>query len=202
MAEELSDEIRDFIDEIKITTKKEKRYVIDNNWTTIQKAEIRESEHDLQNLLVTRSLANAESLFKLAKADLKVSAVKVMLDELISLFRIYDERASKYLREQDWSSLLEQEDGGGRAAMKSEIEFQSLIQKHLVDYRGKVRKLNYSEESNNVDIGIFGDTRIPLMMSGIIEERYPEVTELLKVKREKYYKEHPVITEVKKKSKK
>lgn len=203
MAEQLNEEILDFIDSISITSKKEAIYITKNNWADISDFKAREEEFDLQNLLVERSLAHANSLYKLAKADLKHPSVKSMLDDLIGVFRTHGDRISKYILESDWSEQIS--DGGSRANMKLELTFQSEMNKNLAKFKADVRKINYSDENQSVDIQIFGNVIIPLMMHSAMEIRYPEIEELLIKRREKFYKDNPqqkVIEVVEKKTKK
>jgi hypothetical protein len=186
MAEELSEDILDFIDEIKITTRKEKSYLNSIDWSVLDTLSEREEEYDLQNLLVNRALSNAETLFKLAKADIRNAKVKVMLEELLSLFKIHDKRSNTYLKTQDWTAVIEGVDGV-KINKKKEIEFQSAIQKNSVDFRSKSRKININEEGQTIDIPIFSNIPIPLLMIDQIQERYPEVKEMLEEKRKKFY---------------
>jgi len=190
MAEELSEDILDFIDEIKITTRKEKSYLNSIDWSVLDTLSEREEEYDLQNLLVNRALSNAETLFKLAKADIRNAKVKVMLEELLSLFKIHDKRSNIYLKTQDWTAVIEGIDGV-KINKKKEIEFQSAIQKNSVDFRGKARKINLNEEGQTIDIPIFSNIPIPLLMIDLIQERYPEVKEMLDEKRKKFYDTPP-----------
>jgi hypothetical protein len=189
MADELNEDITDFIESISITSKKEALYIKKNNWADVKEAKFRADEFDLQNLLVERSLLHASSLFKLAKSDLRHPAVKKMLDELIDVFKIHGDRISKYILASDWTEQITE--GVSRSDVKAEIQFQSEANKNLAKFKADVRKLNYSEESQHIDIPIFGDQKIPLLMNSILENRFPEITEMLKVKREKYYLEHP-----------
>lgn len=193
MAEQLNEDIQDFIDSISITSQKEAIYIKKNNWADIEDFKARQEEFDLQNLLVERNLIHAASLYKLAKADLKHPAVKAMLDSLIATFHIHGGRISKYIVESDWSEQLLE--GGSRASMKSEIEFQSEINKDLAKFKSDVRKINYSDESQSVDIQTFGNVVVPLMMSDRMEERYSEITEMLEKKRAKFYAENPPAKE-------
>lgn len=192
--EQLNDDIQDFIDSISITSNKEALYIKKNNWVDIVDFKAREEEFDLQNLLCERNLLHATNLYKLSKADLKHPAVKAMLDSLIATFHVHGARISKYIIESDWSEQLT--DGSSRASMKAEIEFQSELNKHLAKFKAIVRTLNYSEESQSVDIQIFGGTKIPLCMASQISERYPEIVEMLNKKREKFYAENPPKVEV------
>lgn len=200
MAEQLNEDIQDFIDSISITAKKEASYIKKNNWADISDPKFRSEEFDLQNLLIERNLSHASSLYKLSKADLKHPAVKSMLDELIAPFRIHGERITKYILESDWTEQLTE--GASRGAMKQEIEFQSEINRNLAKFKADVRKLNYSDEAQSVDIQIYGDVPIPLLMNSALEARFSEISEMLAKKREKYYKENPKQVVVEEKPKK
>ncbi len=198
MAEELSEDILDFIEEIKITTRKEKSYLNSIDWSILDTLSEREEEYGLQNLLVHRALSNADTLFKLAKADIRNVKVKSMLEELLSLFKIHDKRSNNYLKTQDWTSVIEGVDGK-KLDKKREIEFQSAIQKNSVDFRSKSRKININEEGQTIDIPIFSNIPIPLLMIDQIQERYPEVKDMLEEKRRKFYEAVPKKTATKKK---
>ena len=200
MAEELSEAIQDFIESISLTSQKEQLYIVKNNWVDIEDPSIREEEYKLQELLISRSISHASNLFTLAKADLKHPTVKKMLDNLLEGFVVHRERVSKYLMESDWTDQLLQ--GASRGSMKNEIEFQSEINKNLAKSKADVRKLNYSDEAQSVDIQIYGSGIIPLLMSQQMESRYVEITEFLAKKREKFYKENPKQVVVEEKPKK
>jgi len=192
--EQLNEDILDLIESLEITTKKEAKYIEDNDWTIITDAKFKEDEFDLQNTLVLNAVGHAENLFKLAKADLKHPTVKSALDLLLSSVPRHTARISKYISESDY--LNSDRD---KASMKHEMEFQSVINKSATGIKSKVRKINYTEEAHSLDIQLFNNTPVPLLMFEAFLERYPEIEEYLRVKREKFYGEGNVPTpEVKK----
>lgn len=184
---QLDPTIEDFLSTFEETSRKEIKYILDpkNDWTKILERGIRESRHDLEVLLVDRNTLTAEKLFTLCKGDTKHPRVKSALDLLIKFFKIYEERKEKYLRDEDWT--LYELDGKKDTDIRAEIEFQSEILKNVSKYKEKLRKINFGEDSAVVDIQIFGNISIPLMMSDIIEERYPEIKDFLLKKRESFY---------------
>ena len=183
--QQLDPTIEDFLSTFEETSKKEVNYIIANDWTTQPDRGIRESRHDLEVLLVERNTSTAEKLFTLCKGDTKHPRVKSALDLLIKFFSIYQERKEKYMRSEDWT--LYAIDGKNDSDIRAEIEFQSEILKNISKYKEKLRKINFGEDSAVVDIQIFGNVSIPLMMSDIIEERYPEIKDFLLKKRESFY---------------
>lgn len=179
--EELNDDILDFISSIEITTKKEVKYIQDNNWTTMQELKAKIAEFDLQDTLVKNAVGHAESLYKLAKADLKHDDVKEALDLLLSAVPLHTSRISSYISSSDYL-----ESGLEKGQVKAEMEFQTEANKSLTQIKSKVRKIVYGESTEGVEIPTFNNVRIPLMMSELIETRYPEVKEYLDLKRKKH----------------
>ena len=88
--------------------------------------------------------------------------------------------------DEDFDTHSEEEDGKKSVEKKQaeEIEFQHYVLKDYSAFKEKLRKINFGEDQAIVDIPIHGDTPVPIMMSEVIEERYPEVSELIKNKLE------------------
>lgn len=178
--EQLNDDILDLIDSVEITTKKELKYIQENDWTLIKEAKFKEDEFDLQNTLVLNAIGHATNLFTLAKSDLRHPKVKETLDSLLKSIPLHTGRVSKYISESDYlNSDLD------KGAMKAEMEFQSIINKSATGIKSKVRKLNYTEDSNSLDIQTFNNTPIPLLMFDTFLNRYPEIEDYIEAKRKK-----------------
>jgi hypothetical protein len=178
--EELNHDIVDYIDSIEITTKKETKYIKDNNWATMQELKAKIAEFDLQDTLVKNAVGHAESLYKLAKADLKHDDVKEALDLLLSAVPLHTSRISSYISESDYL-----ESGLEKGQVKAEMEFQTEANKSLTQIKSKVRKIVYGESTEGVEIPTFNNVRIPLMMSDMMEQRFPEIKEFLAKKKKK-----------------
>lgn len=192
--EQLNDDILDLIDSVEITTKKELKYIQENDWTLIKEAKFKEDEFDLQNTLVLNAVGHATNLFILAKSDLRHPKVKETLDSLLKSIPLHTGRVSKYISESDYlNSDLD------KGAMKAEMEFQSVINKSATGIKSKVRKLNYTEDSNSLDIQTFNNTPIPLLMFDTFLNRYPEIEAYIDARRKKAYEENttPKVAEKK-----
>lgn len=177
--------IEDFLSTFEETSKKEIQFVTDNNWISIPDRKTRESRHDLEVLLVDRNVTQAIKLHALCKGDTKHPRIKSIMEILLKFFKIYEERKDAYFSKEDWMNYLY--DGKTEADVRLEIEFQSTILKHVADYKEKLRKINFGEDNIVIDIPIHGNIAIPLMMSDMIEERYPEIKDYLLKKRELFY---------------
>ena len=66
--------------------------------------------------------------------------------------------------------------------MADEIEFQSGVLKDLSRFKENLRKINFGEESNDLDIPIHSDKPIPVIMAESVEARYPEIREFINKK--------------------
>jgi hypothetical protein len=181
---QLDDEIEVFIEGIKTTINKELKYIEGVDWTGIVQNDDRAEEYKLQHLIVNRTMLNAIALYDLAKNNLKNKLVKTTLEELLSLAKTHEVRSSEYLKKQDWT-IIEDDSSKAREKRRFEVEFQSTIQKDIVDLSKKIRKIDISENKQSVTIGIHGDIPIPLLMRDAMEERYPEILEVIENKKAK-----------------
>jgi hypothetical protein len=173
--EKLKQDIVDFIESVDVTTDREFDYMKANDWTDLGRDfSVREEEYSLQHLLTTRSLNNAEVLYKKAKEDLNHPDVKKAFDKFFKFLKLHEQRSESYLLSMDWvSSEL------NAAQKRAEIEFQSTILKNITKCREDARKINYGEESLKVTLPIHGDIPAPLIMKDKLESRYPEIKKYL-----------------------
>lgn len=181
---QLDEEIEVFIDGIKTTIGKERKYIESVDWTGIVQNDDRSEEYKLQQLIVSRTIQNATTLYGLAKDDLKNKKVKSVLEELLSVAKMHENRSSTYLKNQDWT-VIEDNDSKSREKRRFEVEFQSAIQKDIVSLSKLIRKIDISDNKQSVAIGIHGDIPIPLLMREIFEERYPDILEVIENKKAK-----------------
>lgn len=179
---QLDPTIEDFLSTFEETSKKEIKFVVDNNWSLLEDRKTRISRHDLEVLLVERNVSHAIKLFALCKGDTKHPRIKSIMEVLLKFFKIYEGRKESYLKKENWLEYLDK--GLSEVDVRAEIEFQSSILKNIAEYKEKLRKINFGEDSTVIDIPIHANTPIPLMMSDVIEERYPEIKEFIEKKRE------------------
>ena len=184
----LDKKITDNIELISPVAEKELKFVQEKDWSEITNLKKRESAYKLQHMLNSRNLTSLTKFYSLAQEDLGHPKVKRTIDLLMGFYLLLEERYVNMDKKFDWTEFTEEDipvDAEGKKIksvekkQEEEIEFQSGVLKDYSDFRESLRKINFGSDQALVDIPIHGDTPIPLLMSGAVEERYPEVTELI-----------------------
>lgn len=176
MASKLDLKIQDYLDLVIGQAKKEIKYIEGKDWADISALKVRESEYDLQALLNHRNINALIKLHGLAKEDLKHPTVKNAMALLMKFYNTLDARYSKMEKKFDWTTVFEGEEDE-ETKKRAEIEFQSGVLGDLTKHKENLRKINFGEESNEVNIVMHSETPMPFMMRESMEERYPEVLE-------------------------
>ncbi len=178
----LPPKIKDLIDLIEGPAKKEIKFIEDHDWSEISNIDKRESQFDLQNLISERNLKALIKLYNLAEEDLGHPTVRATIKLLMRFYTIMDERYSVLGNKYDWTSY-DISEKGVEEKMEKEIKFQSGVLKNVQVYRESLRKINFGDETKEINLQIYGDIPIPFMMAAAIEESFPEVVEFLEKKR-------------------
>lgn len=179
----LDKKIDDHINLVIPPAKKELKFVRDNDWSDIPNLATRESMYKLQSILNERNLNALIKLYSLAEEELGNPEVRKSIKILIEFFYILEKRYMTVDKKFDWTKF-DQTEKGFEKRMELEIEFQSNILKDLSNFKERLRKINFGEESSDLDIPIHSDKPIPLTMSRAIEERYPEIRDFINKKLE------------------
>lgn len=187
MNQELDSTVLDHINLITGPAKKELKYMKDHDWSEVKNIKRRKNMYDLQHILVDRNINALIKLHNLASDNLGHPQVKSTIKLLLPFFHLLEKRYETVDKLFDWTKFVEEdfvkdEDSKGRSIeslQSEEIEFQSGVLKDLSTFKERLRKINFGEDSKVVTIPIFGDTPIPIVMSAAIENRYPEVKELV-----------------------
>ena len=194
MSKYLDKKVLDNIEMVTPIAEKELKFIQSIDWSEINNLKKRETAYKLQDMLNSRNIDALIKLHSLALGDLRHPKVKRTVDVLISFYTLLEQRYINMDKKFDWTKFSdedfethsEEEDGKKSVEKKQaeEIEFQHYVLKDYSAFKEKLRKINFGEDQAIVDIPIHGDTPIPIMMSEVIEERYPEVSELIKNKLE------------------
>lgn len=179
----LDKKIDDHINLVIPPAKKELKFVRDNDWSDIPNLATRESMYKLQSILNERNLNTLIKLYSLAEEELGNPEVRKSIKILIEFFYILEKRYMTVDKKFDWTKF-DQTEKGFEKRMELEIEFQSNVLKDLSNFKERLRKINFGEESSDLDIPIHSDKPIPLTMSRAIEERYPEIRDFINKKLE------------------
>lgn len=179
----LDKKIDDHINLVIPPAKKELKFVRDNDWSDIPNLATRESMYKLQSILNERNLNALIKLYSLAEEELGNPEVRKSIKILIEFFYILEKRYMTVDKKFDWTKF-DQTEKGFEKRMELEIEFQSNVLKDLSNFKERLRKINFGEESSDLDIPIHSDKPIPLTMSRAIEERYPEIRDFINKKLE------------------
>lgn len=188
--EELNPTVKDFVDKIKLTVNNELNFIKNNDWTkTVSKGKEsapsrkrRESQHKVQALVTNRAVSNATKLYALCKEDTSHKSVKSVMDKLVKMFAIYDERYDIYTKEEDWTKYAED---GRDLEMEDEIEFQSDILKNVNAMKEALRKINFGGEGKHYEIEFRDNTPAPFAMEGVLEKLYPEIQKIKDARKSK-----------------
>jgi len=183
MANKLELKIKDYIDLIIGPAKKELKYIEINDWSSVSELKSRESEYDLQALLNHRNINALIKLHGLAKEDLKHPTVKATMSSLMKFYNTLEERYSNMEKKFDWTVAFEGEKDE-KLKKRAEIEFQSRVLADLTKHKENLRKINFGEESSEVNIVMHSDTPMPFMMREAMEDRYVEIADHMKLKME------------------
>lgn len=194
MSKYLDKKVLDNIEMVTPIAEKELKFIQSIDWSEINNLKKRETAYKLQDMLNSRNIDALIKLHSLALGDLSHPKVKRTVDVLISFYTLLEQRYINMDKKFDWTKFSdedfethsEEEDGKKSVEKKQaeEIEFQHYVLKDYSAFKEKLRKINFGEDQAIVDIPIHGDTPVPIMMSDVIEERYPEVVELIKNKLE------------------
>jgi len=191
MENHLDKKIIDNIELIHPVAVKELKFIQEHDWSEIDNLKKRESAYKLQHILNSRNLSALEKLYKLASEDLGHPKVRATIDLLVGFYILLEERYINMDKKFDWTMFTDEDipvdkDGNKVKSVEKkqeeEIAFQSGVLDDYSTFKESLRKINFGNDQALVDIPIFGDAPIPLLMSEIIEERYPEVTELMRKK--------------------
>ena len=194
MSKYLDKKVLDNIEMVTPIAEKELKFIQSIDWSEINNLKKRETAYKLQDMLNSRNIDALIKLHSLALGDLSHPKVKRTVEVLISFYTLLEQRYINMDKKFDWTKFSdedfdthsEEEDGKKSVEKKQaeEIEFQHYVLKDYSAFKEKLRKINFGEDQAIVDIPIHGDTPVPIMMSEVIEERYPEVSELIKNKLE------------------
>lgn len=173
---ELIEVVEDFIASVEPTTKKEFKFIKEDDWTYVADRKSRISRYEMHQLLTKRAMENAVKVFKLNKGDIDQKDVKALIKLLVEFFTIFESRVEAYFKKEDWTVYLT-EGIGNEVDMRAEVEFQSDIQKNHIDLKTMLKQLPLNESVRSVNINTFEDKPIPFPLRQRFEASFPELKE-------------------------
>jgi hypothetical protein len=177
----LDKKVQDHIDLVVPPAKKELKFIKDQDWSKVSHIGKRDSMYKLQHILNERNINALVKLYNLAEESLGHPDVKKSIKMLLEFYYILEKRYQEVDKKFDWTKF-DQTEKDIEKKMAEEIEFQSGVLKNLSEFKERLRKINFGEESNDLDIPIHSDKPIPIIMSESIEQRYPEIREFINQK--------------------
>lgn len=161
--------------------KKALKYVEDNDWSKISKIKAREDEYEVQHLLTNKNVRSFIEFYELAQEDLGHPKVQEAIKTYVEFYNLLEKRFEYMESQYDWSVIFEGEKDE-HLKKKAEIEFQTKVLGQLDNFKKNLRKINFGDQRNEINIAIFNDTPIPLMMREEAEEKFPELREYMEKK--------------------
>lgn len=176
--EKLDSKVQDHLDLHVKPAKKALKYIEDTDWTNISDVAQREDEYDIQHLLTNKNIKSGIELYNLSKEEVSHPTVTSNMKLFLEFFHILEKRFEDMEKRYDWTTIFKgEEDEHGKK--RKEIEFQTKVLSNLDGFKQALRKINFGDDSNGVNIPIYNDTPVPFMMASQVEEVFPEVIEYM-----------------------
>lgn len=158
---------------------KYKKYINENNWTSLvfsgegkpkSDVEIRKSEFDVQNQLALAILNRLKLFVKKSEGDHHLKVFKDFTKEALGIIFTHTERADEYI---SVSNIADIKDVDLRA---SEIEFHNYLYTTVSKIDDTIASLNIKDDNSQGDgIEFWDNKKAPLSMHKKIIALYPEV---------------------------
>ena len=179
----LSLEVKNYMSNYKEALEKELSYVKSKNWALEEDVFTRDKIHKRQKLITERNLVKLKHFAKITEDLRTFKTVQSFISILNEFMDIYIERFENCAILYDWTTYEETKSH----LMEDEIDkliddeagFQSEALDNVNKFRLEVKKLNLDNSLDSVDVPIYGDTPIPLIMRNHVEELYPMIKEYL-----------------------
>jgi hypothetical protein len=183
----LDKKIQDQIDLIIPPAKKELDFIKrdDKDWSKIEDLEERETIYQLQDMLNSRNIAALTKFHDIAKDDLAHPDVKLAINLLLEFYYILESRYNSMEERFDWTAYSDKDGETAEKRQEPEIKFQHGVLKDYSKFKEDLRKINFGDDTISIDIPVHGDKPIPIIMRYMIEQRYPEIKEFIKSKKQK-----------------
>lgn len=162
---------------------KELSYVKGKNWAVEEYTHARSKAHKRQKLITERNLAKLKHFAGITEDQRKFKTVQSFIATLVEFIDIYIERYENCTVLYDWTTYEETKSHLTPEEIEDliddEAEFQSEVLDIVNKFRLEVKKLNLDENLENIEVPIYGDTPIPLIMRKQVEELYPIIKEYM-----------------------
>lgn len=173
--------VKRYIEDYSEELKKQLTYIKDNDWTYIKLRGKRIQEHDLQLALTLRASSVMKDFYAIAESSLHYKTVEAFLLLTVDFLQIYIDRQRPYFKIQNWFEYMGEDSSNEKT---SEMEFQSDILKNCSKFKDSITLLNLDGRISELNIPVYGSSKISIPMARKIEDRYPKVVDYIKQKRE------------------
>jgi len=176
-------EVSTYLEDYQSEIEKQLFYIEGKDWSVITNVKSRGSAHKRQYLITNRNVSKLKHFADITIDCRGNTAVQKFLDTLVKFVEIYINRFENCTQLYDWtkyedtfSHLSEEEID---VIVGEETSFQSEVLDNVNRLRLEVKKLNLDNTSDTIDIAIYGDKPVPLIMRRKLESMFPEIVEYL-----------------------
>lgn len=185
--EEIGDDnlsLREYINSFKFAFEGEKKFIQENDWTTLTSVSDRKIVYDLQEQFVSTILSRAEEVIKKSKGVLSDSSEE-LVKTLASLGDIHKDRVQGFIKDKDWASKF---DINNIKDFASEGEFIAKLNSSLEQIKKKLSKIKIKDYEFDIPLRKGQYVALPMMERFIAQ--FPEIAEKLKLTSDNETKEN------------
>jgi phage anti-repressor protein len=179
-------EVTTYLEDYQTEIEKQLFFVEGKDWSVIENLKKRGSSYKMQHLITNRIISKLKHFADITSDCRSNKVVQEFLQTLVKFVDIYVTRFDNCTKLYDWTKyeetfdhLSEEEIG---KLVEEETSFQSEVLDNVNKFRLEVKKLNLDNTADTIDIGIYGDKPVPLIMRRKMESMFPEIKEYLKNK--------------------
>lgn len=186
--------LTEYINSFKFALVGEKKFIQDNDWSTIASVDDRKLTYDLMDKFVTTSLSRAEEIIKRSKGSLSGTSEE-LVKTLTLLGDIHKDRIQSFIKDKDWASKF---DINNIKNFATEGQFIATLNADLEKIKKKLSKIKIKDYE--FDIPLRKGQYVALPMMERFMAQFPEIAEKLKLKPDEPKVENPVKKVVAKKA--
>jgi hypothetical protein len=179
--EQQQDNLDNLVSAFNATVKKEWEFIQTYSWNDKDDFKKRSEGFDLHYMIVSGRVVNAEKIMKKAVSEGKGGRPDIgkILKEARRFFAKYKEDCEKYTSQSDFVALVESGEN-----ISLEIKFQSDISSKLIALEQRMNNIGDSTKASKVNVSLHGDVLIPILLSDVAENEYPEILDFLNERKE------------------
>jgi len=168
--------LREYINSFRFAFEGEKKFIQENDWSTLSSVSDRKSLYDLQEQFVSTILSRAEEIIKKSKGALSPTTEE-LVKTLAGLGDIHKDRIQGFIKDKDWASKF---DINNIKDFASEGEFIAKLNTSLEQIKKKLSKIKIKEYEFDIPLRKGQYVALPMMERFVAQ--FPEIEEKLKLK--------------------